>query len=239
MIELFSGIGGWSEAAKMVGGITTIGFSEVHPYKNKVLELRHPGVKNYGDITTINQLPYADILTCSFPCTGISLAGKGAGLDDPNSRLWFEAHRLIGRSLPQYIVIENGPNLINNGLSTILAQLAAFGYDAEWTHLSGNQFAIQTRRKRLFLVAYPRKKRLTSPHAHPTLFRSQATRGGLYPGPISPGWVGRWQIPQPRTYRSTHDLPHLVHRLECTGDAIIPLVGAYVLQCIKLHHSNQ
>jgi len=239
MIELFAGIGGWSEAARMIGGITTIGFSEVSPYKNKVLELRHPGVKNYGDITTIQQLPYADILTCSFPCTGISLAGKGAGLADPNSRLWFEAARLIRQCMPRYIVIENGPNLINNGLSTILVQLASFGYDAEWTHLSGNQFAIQTRRKRLFLVAYPSQKRQSMRSTHQTLFRSQASRSRLYPGPLSPGWACRREIPQPRTHRSAHDIPNLIHRLECTGDAIIPLVGAYVLQCIKIHHSNQ
>jgi hypothetical protein len=79
LFEFFSGIGGWSEAALMSGDIKPIGCSEIHPYKNKVYELRHPGVPNYGDIIKITNAPYADIYTVSFPCTVKALKMSVAG----------------------------------------------------------------------------------------------------------------------------------------------------------------
>ena len=104
MAELFSGIGGWSEAARMAGGITPVWCCDIDKKKNEIYALRHPNVPNLGDIRNIESAPYADIFTVSFPCTGISSAGKGEGLKDPNSRLWFEAERLVGQIRPRYVV---------------------------------------------------------------------------------------------------------------------------------------
>ena len=36
--------------------------------------------KNLGDISQVEKLPYADIATYSFPCTDLSVAGKGEGM---------------------------------------------------------------------------------------------------------------------------------------------------------------
>lgn len=36
--------------------------------------------KNLGDISKVKRLPYADITTYSFPCTDLSVAGKGEGM---------------------------------------------------------------------------------------------------------------------------------------------------------------
>lgn len=238
LAETFAGIGGWSEAARMAGGIRPIWRSEIHPYKNKVYELRHPGVPNLGDIRNIHQAPYADIFTVSFPCTGISSAGKHQGFADKGSGLWFEAERIIGESRPRYIVIENGPILNKRGLDRILAALAGFGYDAEWTHLSGSQFGVQQRRKRLYLIANTNQVRCSSSINRGVLFRKLQAGGISKPVSVSPGWAERRDIPKPRTFGSAHDLPSLVHRLECVGDAIIPLIGMYILECIKLHHSE-
>lgn len=38
--------------------------------------------KNLGDISKIERLPYADIVTYSFPCTDLSVAGKGEGMQN-------------------------------------------------------------------------------------------------------------------------------------------------------------
>lgn len=35
---------------------------------------------NLGDISKVNRLPYADMVTYSFPCTDLSVAGKGEGM---------------------------------------------------------------------------------------------------------------------------------------------------------------
>lgn len=238
LAEYFAGIGGWSEAALMAGGIETAYVSEIDKFKNKVYELRHPGVPNLGDIRTISTPPYADIFTISFPCTGISVMGKGKGLEDPNSRLWFEAERIICMGRPKYVVIENGPALTLRGLDRILVFFAKIGYDAEWTHLSGYQFGLQQRRKRLFLVAYSIESRRESTVRQESIFRKLETEAWVHTSPIYPGWAGRWDIPKPRTYGSANDIPGGVHRLVCTGDAIIPVVGMYVLECIKHHHKQ-
>lgn len=37
-------------------------------------------LKNLGDISKVDKLPYADVVTYSFPCTDLSVAGKGEGM---------------------------------------------------------------------------------------------------------------------------------------------------------------
>lgn len=234
MAELFAGIGGWSEAARMAGGITPVWYSEIAKNKIPIYELRHPGVPNLGDIATISAAPYADIFTVSFPCTDISVAGKGAGIEGPNSRLWFEAERIIGMVRPRYVIIENSPIINIRGFHRILAAFARFGYDAEWTCLQGRAFDIQQERKRLFCVAYANKVR-QSRSGEGAIFRNIEERWRGHTPCIYPGWASRSDIPEPRTYRSAYDIPGGVHRLECTGDAIIPLIGMYVLECVKRH----
>lgn len=238
LAETFAGVGGWSEAARMAGGIRPVWVSEIHKYKNLVYELRHPGVPNLGDIRNITSAPYADIFTVSFPCTDISLAGKGEGIEGPNSRLWFEAERLIRQVRPRYVVIENGPALTIRGLWRILAGLAALGYDAEWTHLQGTQFGIQQRRKRLFVVAYSSQIRCEW-KLQGQIFRSiKSPKTPVATSVVFPGWSKRSDIPQPRLVGSDNVVPNLLHRLECVGDAIIPLIGMYVLECVKIHHAE-
>lgn len=239
MAELFSGIGGWSEAARMAGGIKPIWHSEINKKKIQIYEKRHPGVPNLGDIRNIINPPRADIFTISFPCSDISIAGKGAGLEGKDSRLWFEAERLIGQVRPGYVCIENSPALTVRGLHIILGALARFGYNAEWTRLQGTQFGIQQYRKRLYLIAYANKERCEG--IRMPIFRSinkQMEKRSVSAQCVSPGWRTRREIPQPRTYGSTYDIPGGVHRLEGTGDAIIPLIGCYVLECIKKHHAE-
>lgn len=238
LAELFSGIGGWSEAASMCGGITPVWCSEIDKYKNLVYALRHPNVPNLGDIRNIpNNAPYADIYTVSFPCTGISIAGRGEGLENEHSALWFEAERLIGTNRPQYVVIENSPTLTKRGLARILAGLARYGYDAEWTPLQGNWFGVQQLRKRLYIIAYTRKDGRAGERQQANgIFRQWAPKKPDVH--ILPGWATRRDIPQPLNYRSAYDFPNLIHRLECTGDAIIPLIGCYVLRCVQLHYQQ-
>jgi len=235
LAELFSGIGGWSEAALMAQGITTIWHSENDQNKIKIYEKRHQNIENLGDIRNIKSAPYADIFTVSFPCTGFSAAGNGAGFEEKGSGMWFEAERLISIVRPKYVVIENSPRMVISGLSTILHSLNRFGYDAEWETLCGTQFGIQQRRSRVYCIAYAREVGQQGEHPQGRIFRRLAAPG-QNPALVYPGWPERRDIPQPRTVRSAHDVPGLLHRLAGTGDAIIPLIGMYVLECIKRHH---
>lgn len=56
---------------------------------------------NLGDISKIEELPYADFWTCSFPCTDISVAGNMKGFDPDSgtrSSLLWENVRLLKKA---------------------------------------------------------------------------------------------------------------------------------------------
>ena len=56
------------------------------------------------------------------------------------------------------------------------------------------------------------------------------------PGELSrvyPGWGERRDLPEPRTFRSTNELPNLVDRNRCVGNAVQPLMAQYLFECIK------
>lgn len=68
------------------------------------------------------------IWTGGFPCTDISCAGKGAGLDGRNSGLWFEWLRIIRARRPVRLLIENVPALRTRGYDRIHDALDELGY---------------------------------------------------------------------------------------------------------------
>ena len=76
------------------------------------------------------------IIAGGFPCTDISCAGKGEGLEGKDSGLWFEMHRVVGEIRPRYVFVENSANLVSRGLDRILAGLTSLRYDAIWAVVS-------------------------------------------------------------------------------------------------------
>jgi len=101
------------------------------------------------------RVPPVDVLCGGFPCQDLSYAGRGAGLAGERSGLWRHFARIIGELRPRYVIVENVPALTVRGLDTVLADLAACGFDAEWDHLPASAFGAPHRRDRIWLVAYP------------------------------------------------------------------------------------
>lgn len=50
---------------------------------------------------------------------------------------------------------------------------------------------------------------------------------------VYPGWRERRDLPEPRTFGSTNELPDLVDRNKCVGNAVQPLMAQYLFECIK------
>ena len=83
VIELFAGIGSQTQALKNIGvEHEVIGTAEIDKYAVKSYEAIHGEVNNLGDICKIEKLPHCDLLTYSFPCQDLSVAGKGAGIKE-------------------------------------------------------------------------------------------------------------------------------------------------------------
>ena len=158
MLDLFSGIGGFSLAAQRVFGddLEIVGFCEREPFCQKVLQKNFPGVPIHNDITELDGSEFEDIdlLTGGFPCQDISVAGTGKGIvDGKRSSLWFEMQRIISRVRPKFAVIENVPALTYRGGVEVIRSLAESGYDAEWQIISAKQIGARHLRKRIWIVA--------------------------------------------------------------------------------------
>jgi len=133
LLDTFSGIGGFSLAARWLGGIETVQFVEREPYCQRVLRKHWPDVPIHDDICTFNPAPgSADIVCGGFPCTNISTAGNKQGLDGEASGLFWELMRVICMVGPRFVVLENVSALLARGMGAVLAALAQAGFDAEW-----------------------------------------------------------------------------------------------------------
>jgi DNA (cytosine-5)-methyltransferase 1 len=156
MIDTFSGIGGFSLAARWLGGIETVQFVEREQYCQQILHKHWPNVPIHDDICTFNPAPgSADIVCGGFPCQDISTAGKQAGIKEgTRSGLFYELMRVVRLVGPRYIVLENVAAITSNGLDAVLGTLAEAGFDAEWACIPAADVGACHRRDRWWCVAY-------------------------------------------------------------------------------------
>lgn len=159
VLDLFSGIGGFSLGLERAG-MRTVAFCEIEPFCRAVLAQHWPEVPIYDDVRTLSAATLqrdgiaVDVICGGFPCQDISLAGAGAGLAGERSGLWREYARLVGELRPRFVVVENVAALLGRGLATVLGDLAALGYDAEWHCIPAAAVGAPHRRDRLWIVAY-------------------------------------------------------------------------------------
>src|SRR5262245_21186407 len=162
VIDLFSGIGGFSLALERCG-MRTVAFCECDPFCRAVLRKHWPGVPCYDDVRTVDAVRLAadgirgDLICGGFPCQDISTAGKRVGIDGARSGLWREFARIIGDVRPRYVLVENVAALLGGGISRVLGDVAALGYDAEWHCIPACAVGAPHRRDRVWILAYARR----------------------------------------------------------------------------------
>jgi len=161
VLDLFSGIGGFSLGLERTGGFETVAFCEIEDFPRRVLAKHWPSVPCYRDVRELTAERLAtdgiavDVICGGFPCQDISTAGKGAGLAGKRSGLWSEIARLVGELRPRYVIVENVSALLGRGLGTVLGDLAEIGYDAEWHCIPASHVGAPHRRDRIWIIAYP------------------------------------------------------------------------------------
>ncbi len=233
-LDLFSGIGGFALAARMVGGINTTQFVEIDPYAQKVLQKNFPGVPIHGDITTFtSELGAYDIITFGSPCQDFSSANpNGRGLEGKRSGLFFEAIRLLRVVRPGYAVFENVANVLTKDggqhFEQILWAFSESGYDAEWQTISAASVGAPHLRERVFIVAYTNSKRSQGLWSEYRLYENCQERqiGGCHK---NHEYINHWRT-KPRVCGVDARVPRRVDRIRGLGNAVVPQVAAIALQ---------
>ena len=214
--SLFTGIGGLDLGLERAGMVCAWQV-EKDEYASKVLQKHWPRVQRFGDIKDVgsNQLKPVDLIVGGFPCQDISVAGRGGGLAGERSGLWREFRRIIDELRPPWVLIENVPALRTRGLSTVLSDLHALGFNAEWDCLPACAFGAPHRRDRLFIVAH-------------TNGDGELQQSGCITAvgerPVHCDW---WRS-EPDVGRVVYGVPARVDRLRGLGNAVVPQVAEHI-----------
>lgn len=135
VLDLFSGIGGFSLGLERTGGFETVAFCEINPFCRRVLAKHWPEVPCYEDVRTLTADTLrrdgiaVDVICGGFPCQAFSTAARGR-----NNRpdLWGEMLRLVSELRPDWVIAENVPGLKPSGVDRVAGGLEAEGY-AVWS----------------------------------------------------------------------------------------------------------
>src|SRR5687768_17296922 len=135
--SLFSGIGGIDLGLERAG-MQCVWQVEIDVFCRKVLTKHWPNVTTFNDVREVGKhnLEPVDLIAGGSACQDISEVGSRRGIDGPKSGLWREMCRIVCELRPQYVLVENVSGLLNRGIERVLGDLAAVGYDAEWSVLS-------------------------------------------------------------------------------------------------------
>ena len=166
LLDLFSGIGGFSLGLESTGGFETIAFVEKDEFCQKVLKKHWPNITIEGDIRNVKGEKYeADIITGGFPCQPFSVAGKRKGKDD-DRYLWDETIRVIRECKPRWFIGENVEGLINinNGLvlQQVQTDLEKEGFEVQCIIIPASGIGAWHQRKRIWIMAYSDSNRHVS-----------------------------------------------------------------------------
>ena len=116
------------------------------------------------DLKIVDTNEYDYILTYSFPCQDLSLAGKRKGMNDTSTRsgmLW-EVERILDEckelnSLPQILLMENVPQVHGEGnvedFNKWQLKLESLGYKNYWQDLIATDYGIPQTRNRCFMIS--------------------------------------------------------------------------------------
>lgn len=112
----------------------------------------------WSDLGTFDGRPWrgaVDILTAGYPCQPESTAGKRAGAADERW-IWPEVARIIGEVEPAIVFAENVAAHVTGTFRRVLDDLAALGFDVEWSCVSAAEVGAPHERERVFwLAAHP------------------------------------------------------------------------------------
>ena len=187
VLDLFSGIGGFSLGLERTGGFETVAFCEIEPFPRRVLAKHWPDTPIHRDVRELRgeDVGPVDVICGGYPCQPFSTAGKRQGQAD-DRHLWPEFMRLVAELRPTWVIGENVAGHISMGLDDVLSDLEGSGYACRTFVIPACAVGAQHRRDRVWTVAHARAAGLHFGELHPGIcgeaesaqVRSSAVVGG-------------------------------------------------------------
>lgn len=256
-LDLFSGIGGFALAARMVGGIETVGFCEIEEHPQRILKKNFPTIPIHDDVRTLDPKQYGriDLITGGYPCQPFSTAGSRKGESDAR-HLWPHMLRIITEARPAWILCENVKGHITLGLDTVLDDLEREGYAAQAYCIPACSIGAVHRRERLFILANASSDgfdegspRCCNVSANDAWRADGSKEDSQYEGcrgvrPVLDGDsypIGSWGT-EPPPLRVDDGVSRRMDRDRAArnksiGNAIVPQIAAEILRCIMTVNS--
>jgi len=158
ILDLFSGIGGFSLGMESTGHFETIKFVEMDKYCQKVLRKHWPNVPIEEDIKNVKGKEFeADVIVGGFPCQPMSVAGRQKGTSD-SRYLWPEMFRLIREVKPEFVIGENVQGIINIQDGMVLRQvqddLESEGFEVQCFLIPASGIGAWHQRNRVWIVGH-------------------------------------------------------------------------------------
>lgn len=171
LIELFAGVGSQAMALRDIGAnfehwkavefdkYAMKSYNAIHGTDFETTDIRD--IKG-SDLEIVDTDNYCYMMTYSFPCQDLSVAGKGAGMtkgSGTRSGLLWEVERLLNETenLPQVLLMENVPQV--HGKKNIedfekwIEFLKSKGYSNYWKDLNAKDYGVAQNRNRCFMVS--------------------------------------------------------------------------------------
>jgi DNA (cytosine-5)-methyltransferase 1 len=243
-LALFAGAGGGILGGKLLGWRTVCAV-EWEPYPASVLCARQndgllPNFPIWDDICTFDGNPWrgiVDVVSGGFPCTDISVAGKGAGIDGEASGMWKEMARVIHEVQPRFVFVENSPMLTSRGLGRVLGDLAQMGFDAKWGVLGADSIGLPHRRERIWLLATNSSYQYVARSSKKEVLGKPRIQGKFYNG-VGKDEQGLRSILSSGLCRTYNGLSGQVDRIKAIGNAQVPRVAATAWRILSESSSN-
>ena len=151
VLDLFSGIGGFSLGLERTGGFSTVAFCEIEEFPRKVLAKHWPDVPCFNDVRTLEYGGSVDVICGGYPCQPFSVAGNRKGQED-DRHLWPAMFSLIKKHRPTWVLGENVAGHISMGLDDVLADLEGEGYECRAFVIPACAVGANHRRDRIWII---------------------------------------------------------------------------------------
>ena len=226
VLDLFSGIGGFSLGLERTGGFETVAFCEIEEFPRRVLAKHWPEVPCYHDVRELTGARLAadgitvDVITGGFPCQRFSSAARGR---NNAADLWPEMARVVSELRPEFVIAEN---VKREPIARAADYFCRLGMQCDVIRISGNEIGADHERVRWWDVAHPYSNREFSCALNAKMAQLPEICGGVW---------------GPENYRAavclSDGLPNRLDGVAEYGNAVISqivtLIGHAILDAIK------